>query len=163
MRRPWFEAGPALAAAGHAPPPPPIGGAATPAPGCIWTLPMIHDADFAFLTRINATTKPTVCADLHGLARHIERRRLALGGDRAIQLEEVEDLQFANRPGLHRGVQVWLLDMAHERETSLGYAWLKGEGRDRLEPALRTARRDLAASPSLGQVITAHCAPRVPA
>ena len=144
MRRPWFEAGPALAAAGHAPPPP-VGTAPMPALGCIWTLPMIHDADFAFLTRINATTKPTVCASLLGLARHIERRRLALGGDRALQLEEVEDLQFANRPGLHRGVQVWLLDMANERETSLGYAWLKGEGRDRLEPALRTARRELAA------------------
>lgn len=143
MRRPWFESGPALAFTNHAPPPP-VGAAPMPALGCIWTLPMIHDADFAFLTRIDPTTKPTVCADLHGLARHIERRRLALPGDRAIQLEEVEDLQFANRRGLHRGVQVWLLDMAHERETSLGYAWLKGEGRDRLEPALRTARRDLA-------------------
>lgn len=146
MRRPWFESGPALAAAGHAPTPPPLDGAATPALGRIWTLPMIHDADFAFLTRIDATTKPTVCVDLHALARHIERRRLELAGDRAIQLEEVEDLQFANRPGLHRGVQIWLLDMAHEREASLGYAWLKGDGRDRLEPALRTARRDLAAA-----------------
>jgi hypothetical protein len=108
MRRPWFESGPALAFTNHAPPPP-AGTATPPALGCIWTLPMIdtcchpgegRGADFAFLTRIDATTKPTVWADLHGLARHIERRRLALPGDRAIQLEEVEDLQFANRRGL---------------------------------------------------------------
>jgi hypothetical protein len=139
MRPPWFEARVAIAAAGHAFTPDPD----APVTGSIWTQPMINLASFAFLTRIDATTKPTVFPDLHHLARHIERKRLDAGADRAIQLEEVEDLQFAGQPGLHTGVQVWLLDMAHERELSLGYAWLKGDGRERLEPALRTARRDL--------------------
>jgi hypothetical protein len=140
MRRPWFEAGPALAAAGLSLTPDPD----APVTGSIWTQPMIDLAAYAFLTRIDATTKPTAFPDLHHLARHIERRRLDAGADRSIQLEEVEDLQFAGQPGLHTGVQVWLLDMAHEREASLGYAWLKGDGRERLEPVLRTARRDLA-------------------
>lgn len=139
MRRPWFEAGAALAAAGFSLKPDPN----APVLGSIWTQPMIDLAAYAFLTRIDATTKPTVFPDLHHLARHIERRRLDAGLDRAIQLEEVEDLKFAGQPGLHTGVQVWLLDMAHEREASLGYAWLRGEGRERLEPVLRTARRDL--------------------
>lgn len=143
MPRPWFEAGPALAAAGFSLTPDPT----QPVTGCIWTCPMINHAPYAFLTRIDATTKPTIFPDIHGLARHIERRRLAEqsdgSGDRAIQLEEVEDLQFAGQPGLHRGVQVWLLDLAQDRDRSLGYAWLNGDGRERLEPALRTARRDL--------------------
>lgn len=145
MRRPWFEARAALAAAGFPLTPDPD----APVTGSIWTQPMINLASFAFLTRIDATTKPTVFPDLHHLARHIERKRLDAGADRAIQLEEVEDLQFAGQPGLHTGVQVWLLDMAHERERSLGYAWLRGEGRDRLEPFLRTARRDLAGHGSM--------------
>ena len=118
MRRPWFEAGAALAAAGVSPNPDPN----APVLGSIWTQPMISLETFAFLTRIDATTKPTVFPDLHHLARHIERRRLDAGADRAIQLEEVEDLQFAGHPGLHTGVQVWLLDMAHERERSRDYA-----------------------------------------
>lgn len=143
MRPPWFEARAALAAGGFSLNPDPD----APVVGSIWTQPMIDLAAYAFLTRIDATTKPTVFPDLHHLARHIERRRLDAGGDRSIQLEEVEDLQFAGQPGLHTGVQVWLLDMAHERETSLGYAWLKGEGRERLEPVLRTARRDLGERP----------------
>lgn len=143
MRPPWFEAGPALAAAGHTLCHPRESGDHAPVLGCIWKQPMINHAPFAFLTRIDATTKPTVFVDLHALARHIERRRLDATGDRAIQLEQVDDLQFAGEPGLHRGVQVWLLDLAHERDRSLGYAWLQGDGRDRLEPVLRTARRDL--------------------
>ena len=139
MRPPWFEARPALAAAGHSV----FIDPAEPVLGSIWTQPMINLASFAFLTRIDATTKPTVFPDLHHLARHIERRRLEEPGDRGLQLEEVDDLQFAGHPGLPTGVQVWLLDLANERERSLGYAWLRGEGRERLEPVLRTARRDL--------------------
>lgn len=79
MRPQWFEAGPALAAAGLSRLPDP----AEPVLGSIWTQPMIDDARYAFLTRIDATTKPTLFPDLHALARHIERRRTEETGDRA--------------------------------------------------------------------------------
>jgi hypothetical protein len=142
MRVPWFEAGPALAAAGFSLRPDPDNPEARL--GNIWTRPMIDSARYAFLPRLDAVTKPTVFADLHHLARHIERKRLAESGDRGLQLEDVEDLQFAGEPGLHRGVQIWLLDMANDREASLGYAWLRGDGREVLERVLLVARRDLA-------------------
>jgi hypothetical protein len=55
MRAPWFEAGPALAAAGFSLNPDP----AAPVVGSIWTQPMIDLASYALLTRIDATTRPT--------------------------------------------------------------------------------------------------------
>lgn len=140
MRPPWFEAAPALAAAGLPLSPDTARHAAVPT---LWSHPMIDTARYAFLPRLDAVTKPFVFNDLSALARHIERARTQ-GGDPGLQLEEVEDLQFAGDPGLHRGVQVWLLDLANERERALGYAWLRGDGRDVLEPALRAARRHAA-------------------
>ncbi|PZO07623.1 MAG: hypothetical protein DCF29_03740 [Alphaproteobacteria bacterium] len=130
MRRPWFEAGPALAAAGFS-----LTTAATR--GSAWKHPMVDTALYAFLPRLDAVTKPFVFADIQGLARHIDRNSLG----QALQLEEVEDLQFAGVEGLHRGVQVWRLDISNDREASQGYAWLKGRGRDVLDPAMREARR----------------------
>lgn len=133
MRPPWFEAGPALAAAGHTPFPLTAGRT-----GNIWTRPMVDTATYAFLPRIDAVTKPIVCADLMALARHIERKRDGHG----LQLEDVEDLEFAGQPGLHRGVKVTRLDLANEPEVCLGFAWLRGSGREVLEPALRAVLRE---------------------
>lgn len=130
MPRPWFECIPALAAAGHS-----LTLAATR--GSAWTHPMVDTAQFAFLARLDPVTKPVVFSDIQSLARHIDRR----SENCALQLEEVEDLQFAGVDRLHRGVQVWRLDMCNDRDVSLGYAWLKGRGREMLDPALRDARR----------------------
>jgi hypothetical protein len=128
MRPPWFEAGPALAAAGFDPTPP------TPIHPVARSLMMADKPNYAFLPRIDAVTRPIVCPDLAALARHIERGR----NGQNLQLIEVEDIEYAGR--MHSGVKVMLLDMANEPEACLGFAWLGGKGRDTLEPALRRAR-----------------------
>lgn len=81
-------------------------------------------------------TKPVVFDTLAQLAAHIERRR----ADRMIELEEFEDLEFQGDDRLHIGVRVWALDMAGDRDTVIGLAWLDGQGRTTLEPALRRVR-----------------------
>ncbi|MCZ8195035.1 hypothetical protein [Brevundimonas sp.] len=140
--RPWVEAGPLLAAAGLA----------------VGPLPRINPLlrsmlmadfaaissgglpDFAFAPRLDAVTKPRVFPSLARLADHIERRRHG----QPLELVDVEDIEIPGRAGLYRGVQVFTLLLDNGRDRCLGYAWLGGHGRERLEPALREARRGAA-------------------
>ena len=136
MRPPWTEAGPLLAAAGlalapHSPPPP------------AWRRLMAQSIDYAFLSRIDAVAKPTVVGSLDRLAQLIEGKRFG----QAIALEEIEDLHARRRmaagdgpaapEGLRdRGVQIWALMADGTRDRSLGFAWLRGGGREELQRAL---------------------------
>lgn len=96
---------------------------------------------FAFIAHSDAgVAKPFVFPDVHALARHVERRREG----RAIELVDAEDVEVPGRDALQVGVQVYLLGMDNARDRPLGWAWLDGQGRERFEPALRTARQDLA-------------------
>lgn len=94
-------------------------------------------APFAFATRLEPTCKPRAFTSATALANHIEDMRQG----RAIELIEVEDIEIPGEPGLYLGVQIFTLDAGNGRDECLGYAWLGGLGRDRLEPALRAVRR----------------------
>lgn len=132
--RPWVEAGPLLAAAGL-----PLAPLARTHP-LIRSLTLSDLPDFAFAPRLDAVTKPRVFPSLGRLADHIERRRHG----QALELVDVEDIEIPGRAGLYRGVQVFTLLLDNGRDRCLGYAWLGGHGRERLEPALREARRGAA-------------------
>lgn len=104
---------------------------------------MAQSVDFAFLTRVDAVAKPTVVSSLDRLAEIIEGRRHG----QTIHLEEIEDLHERRRmavgdspaapDGLRdRGVQIWTLLLDGSRDRSLGFAWLKGGGREELQQAL---------------------------
>ncbi len=135
MRRPWFESGPALAAAGF-----PINLTAHRAASPLERiLRMAGMPDFAFAETLNGAAKPKAFADMGGLAAYIERHRNA----QAIELVDVEDITLEGRDEFLTGVQVFTLLPDNGRDACLGYAWLKGQGRERLEPALRRARQDL--------------------
>lgn len=126
--RPWVETGALLGAHGYdSTPPKPLHPVAR-------SLIMADKPNYAFLPRIDAVTRPIVCPDLMALARHIERQR----GDQNLQLLEVDDIEYDGE--MHSGVKVMLLDMANDPERCLGFAWLRGSGRNVLEPALRAAR-----------------------
>lgn len=128
MRAPWVEAGPLLSAAGFdSTPPKPLHPVAR-------SLTMADKPNYAFLPRIDGVTRPIVQPDLLTLARHIERRR----NRQNLQLIDVEDIEYEGE--VHAGVKVMLLDMANEPEACLGFAWLRGDGRTVLDPALRVAR-----------------------
>lgn len=135
MRRPWFEAAPALAAAGV----PIVGAPARPIPPLERILRMAGLPDYAFARRLDGVAKPRVFSSLRGLASHIEGHRFG----QALELADVEDIEIPGRDGLYQGVQVFTLMIDGSRDLCLGYAWLKGDGRDRLEPALRQVRRDV--------------------
>lgn len=134
MRPPFLEASALLAAHGHSAAP------AQPIHPVARSLIMADMPNYAFLPRIDAVTRPIVCADLMALARHIERKR----NGQSFQLIEVEDIEHDGR--MHQGVKVMLLDMANEPEACLGFAWLRGSGRAVLEPALRAARQQVEAA-----------------
>lgn len=138
IARPHFEARPYLAAHGLVPGPPaplvhPFIQALTRSPA------MADIADYALIERLDAVTKPTVFGTVARLAVHIEGLRKG----RPLELADVEDIEIPGLPGLYVGVQIWTLDMSNGRDVCLGWAWLKGQGRDRLEPALRAVRRDI--------------------
>jgi hypothetical protein len=133
MRPPWIEAGPMLAAAGF--PLAPI----KPVNPLVRSLRMADFAPFAFAERLDGVVKPRVFSSAANLARHIEGRRHG----QAIELVDVEDIEVPNQPGLYTGVQVFTLLIDGGRDRCLGYAWLDGQGRDRLEPAMRAVRRDV--------------------
>jgi len=139
MRPPWIEAAALLGAAGFdGTPPKPIHPVAR-------SLIMADKPNYAFLPRIDAVTRPIVQPDLLTLARHIERRR----NGQALQLIDVEDIEYEGE--LHTGVKVMLLDMANEPESCLGFAWLRGDGRTVLDPALRVARLQIEQAAREGQ------------
>lgn len=96
---------------------------------------------YAFAERLDDATKPRVFPHLKRLADYIESRRFG----RALELQEVEDLEIPGRDGLFTGVQVFTLDLSNSRDRCLGWAWLNGRGREVLEPALRDACRARAA------------------
>jgi hypothetical protein len=145
MRPPWSESAALLAAHDLAVP-----AELTTRTQSIWSRLMSQSIDFAFLPRIDAVTRPVVFTDLSGLARYIERQRHG----QAIQLEEIEDIHARRRmatgegpaapsPGLRdRGVQIHtrLIDGGIDR--SMGFAWLRGQGRDALQAALLRAALD---------------------
>lgn len=136
MRPPWIEAGPLLAAAGHE-------FVANPKPLSPWRRLMSDKIDYAFLPRIDAVAKPTIVGSLDRLAQIIEGKRFG----QAIMLEEIEDLharrQMATGDGpdapaglRDRGVQIWTQLIDGGRDRSLGFAWLRGGGREELQQAL---------------------------
>ena len=151
MRPPWIEATALVAAAGFAL-------ATDTTPPSPWSRLMSRNIDYAFLPRIDAVAKPTVVSSLARLAQLIEGKRFGQG----IMLEEIEDLHARRRmatgdgppapEGLRdRGVQVWALMLDGSRDRSLGFAWLRGGGREDLQRALtyaglRARCRDLAAA-----------------
>lgn len=103
-----------------------------------WSLRPMPPKPYAlFRTAEIATERPLVFDTAAQLAAYFERLR----GDAALELEEVEDLEFRGDPNLHVGVRIWSLDLSNARDRPLGLAWLDGRGRDALEPALRRARR----------------------
>lgn len=95
--------------------------------------------DYAFARRLDGPQKPIVFSSLNGMANYVERHRYG----QAIELVDIEDIEIPGRPGLYAGVQIFTLLLDGGRDLCLGYAWLDGAGRDRLEPALRQARRDI--------------------
>lgn len=108
---------------------------------------MSQSIDYAFLSRIDGHARPVVFTGLIGRARHIERKRFGQG----ILLEEIEDIHARRRmatgegdaaPGRglrDRGVQIFTLCLDGSRDRSLGFAWLKGGGREELQIALERA------------------------
>lgn len=130
--RPWIEAAALLGAHGFANVP------TKPEHPFARSIRMADFAPFAFAERLDAVTKPRVFRTVADLARNIENRR----HDQAIELVDVDDIEVPGHPGLYRGVQIFTLLIDNGRDRCLGYAWLEGHGRDRLEPALRAARRD---------------------
>ena len=136
MRPPWIEAAALLGAHGHAAP-------VDLTPLTPWRRLMNQRIDYAFLARIDAVARPTVVGSLDRLAQLIESRRHG----QAIVLEEVDDLHARRSmatgdsppapEGLRdRGVQIWTQLIDGTRDRSLGFAWLKGGGREELQQAL---------------------------
>lgn len=104
---------------------------------------MTQSIEYAFLTRIDTVAKPTIVGSLDRLAQLIEARRHG----QAIMLEEIGDLHARRRmaigdgPGApeglrDRGVQIWTQLIDGTRDRSLGFAWLRGGGREELQMAL---------------------------
>lgn len=127
MNRPWFEAAPALAAASVPDDRIPV----TPMKANLMS------ADYALLARIDTVAKPRIFPDLAALAASIERQRQGQG----LILEEVQDLQPLGSPDQVRAVKVWTTDCDGRQDRMIGFAYLKGAGRELLEWALRLARR----------------------
>lgn len=136
MPRPWVEATALLAAHGFRAGPP-------FKPQSPWNRLMSQNIDYAFLARVDAVAKPTVFGALDRLAAFIEAKRCGQG----IQLEEIEALHERRRIAVgdspaapagvrDRGVQIWTLLLDGTRDRSLGFAWLKGGGREDLQAAL---------------------------
>ena len=107
---------------------------------------MSQSIDYAFLPRIDDVSRPTVCHSLDSLARHIERKRFGQG----ILIEEIDDIRARRHiaDGVcapppsgqrDRGVQIFTLCLDGSRDRSLGFAWLKGGGREELQTALERA------------------------
>lgn len=136
MRPPWIETHALLGAHGFAV-------ATDLRPPSPWRTLMAQSIDYAFLSRIDAVARPTIVGSLDRLAQLIEDRRHG----QPIMLEEIDGLHARRRmatgdsppapEGLRdRGVQVWTQLLDGSRDRSIGFAWLKGGGRDDLQQAL---------------------------
>lgn len=133
MRPPWSEAA-VLLATHHFPPPPPR----DPRRRNFWSLNPMPRQPYALFKKADASdANPSEFATLAQMAARIERKR----ADRALYLEEVENLEFQGDKRLHVGVQVWALDMDGNRSDLIGLAWLDGKGRTTLDAALRRVRQ----------------------
>ena len=139
IARPWIEGAVLLAAHGHDTAPlsssPRRRGHLHPIASILMTLNVVP---FAFAPTLTGPAKPRAFASVHHLARHIEASR----NGQALELVDVEDIEIPGEPGVHRAVQIFTLLMDNGRDRCLGYAWLGGHGRERLEHPLRDARRE---------------------
>lgn len=97
---------------------------------------MSQDIRFALLPSLNMREQVRAFPDLNALARHIQRER----GDNGLDLNEVEDMEIANRPQATRGVEVWTTNDANDRIRFVGYAYLDDQGLETLRSALRRNR-----------------------
>lgn len=139
MRPQWSEASVLLASAGFAAGP-------LPKPDTPWKRLMKQQIDFAFLARVDSVAIPVAFPSLDKLAAYVERQRR----DRTIVLEEIEDIHERRRMVIgdsprapegvrDRGVQIFTLLPDGSRDRSLGFAWLKGGGREAMFYALTQA------------------------
>lgn len=99
--------------------------------------PAMPASRYALLPTLDNHAKVQTFRTLDALAAAVETARRG----QALELVEVEDIEFSDVSGLHRGVQVFTLDMGNDRDRMLGFAWLNGGGREALQPALRAAAR----------------------
>lgn len=95
-----------------------------------------QDIRFALLPSLNMREQVRAFPDLNALARHIQRER----GDNGLDLNEVEDMEIANRPEATCGVEVWTTNDANDRIRFIGYAYLDDHGLESLRSALRRNR-----------------------
>lgn len=97
---------------------------------------MSQDIRFALLPSLNTREQIKAFPDLNALARHIQRER----GEHGLDLNEVEDMEIANRTEATRGVEVWTMNDGNDRVAFIGYAYLDDNGLETLRSALRRNR-----------------------
>lgn len=97
---------------------------------------MSQDIRFALLPSLNTREQIKAFPDLNALARHIQRER----GEHGLDLNEVEDMEIANRTEATRGVEVWTMNDGNDRVGFIGYAYLDDQGLETLRSALRRNR-----------------------
>lgn len=97
--------------------------------------------DFALVPDARPGTKPTVYRSLDDLVRRIHRDRAG----QALQLND-DRLFVRSEAAPRKVVAVYGLDQVGGRTRFIGYAWLKGQGREALQAALADAE------PVLGRV-----------
>lgn len=91
--------------------------------------------DFALVPDARPGTKPTVYRSAEDLARRIHRERAG----QALQLKD-DRLLVRSEPAPRRVVAVYGLDQVGGRTRFIGYAWLKGQGREALQAALEAVQ-----------------------
>lgn len=97
---------------------------------------MSNDIRFALLPGLNTREQIKAFPDLNALARHIQRER----GEQGLDLNEVEDMEIADRADATRGVEVWTLNDGNDRDRFIGYAYLDDQALETLRSALRRNR-----------------------
>lgn len=109
---------------------------------------MSSDIRFALLPSLNAGAQIRAFPDLNALARAIHRER----GAAPLDLNEVEDMEIADRAEATRGVEIWTMNHGNDRDCFIGYAFLDNAGLEVLRAALRRNR------PAAGQADQAEAA-----
>ena len=123
MRPPWIEATALLAAHG-------VRAAPVPKSQPL-EISMTPDLQFGLWPRLRQDERPLAWPDLDGLARRILRER-GQGG------LEIEDVALPYRTGDEptSGVSIWKQTLDGARGEFIGFAYLDGGGRERLQAAL---------------------------